>query len=94
MRCARPFFEVGCGLFMLRTPTVRRTTSKVLFNKWMEERVLMEEGWHELKRVPLPVISIIIRCIKTILNFLPFRIDHYFKNLPKASGGYTPIQEA
>ena len=31
---------------------------------------------------------------KTILNFLPFRIDHYFQNLPKDVGGYTPIQEA
>jgi len=31
---------------------------------------------------------------KNILNFLPFRIDHYFDSLPKAEGGYHPIQEA
>ncbi|MDH5718531.1 MAG: hypothetical protein OEZ22_12970, partial [Spirochaetia bacterium] len=28
---------------------------------------------------------------RNILNFLPFRIDHYFENIPIASGGYHPI---
>lgn len=31
---------------------------------------------------------------KNILNFLPFRIDHYFDNLPTVAGGYHLINQA
>lgn len=55
----------------------------------------MRENKSKRKRTPWNIIHERNEMLpKTILNFLPFRIDHYFKNLPKLDGGYTPIQEA
>ncbi|MDH5718003.1 MAG: hypothetical protein OEZ22_10240, partial [Spirochaetia bacterium] len=44
------------------------------------------------KRTPWDIIQDRESTIsRNILNFLPFRIDHYFENIPIASGGYHPI---
>jgi len=67
---------------------MKKASSYVLFYNSLHKNKSKDEKtpWDIIQERE-PAIS------KKILNFLPFRIDHYFDSLPLAVGGYNLIQE-